>query len=139
MIKILLAIHLFSFAVAAGGGVANMLAARSARGAAAEAARAIGGVQAKIGRLSFIALLMLWLTGVWMVLQLGGFAAMPALFSTKMVFVLIVTLAALYAQFLGQRAAKSGTPPNGATMARLGMVSGISALCAMVLAVWAFN
>ena len=43
MIKILLAIHLFSFAVAAGGGVANMLAARSARGAAAEAARAIGG------------------------------------------------------------------------------------------------
>jgi uncharacterized membrane protein len=140
MFKTLLVLHLLGLALGVGGGVGNMIAGRMAAKAEPAGAKALGALQGRIGRASFVGLILLWITGIWTVMGYhdGGFGALPGTFSVKMIFVVIVTLAALAAQWKAMSAARAGTPPNRKTMARLGMVSGLFSILAVVMAVATF-
>ena len=140
MFKTLLVLHLIGLALGLGGGVGNMIAGRMMAGAEPAGAKALGAMQRKIGRASFVGLILLWITGIWMVQGYhdGGFGALPGTFSIKMIFVVIVTIAALTAQWKSISAARSGTPPSRRTMAMLGMISGLFSLLAVIMAVATF-
>ena len=140
MFKTLLVLHLIGLALGLGGGVGNMIAGRMMAGAEPAGAKVLGAMQRKIGRASFVGLILLWVTGIWMVQGYhdGGLGALPGTFSVKMIFVVIVTIAALIAQWKAITAARTGTPPNRKTMAMLGMISGLFSLLAVIMAVATF-
>jgi hypothetical protein len=137
--SVLIILHMLSFAVAIGGGVANMIAAIQLKSAPPEALPHLGTVQKRVGRLSFLALILLWLTGGWMMDLAGGAATMPIVFWVKIAVVVVLTAASLLLQWHVFRAARAGGPPPAATMARLGQIAGLCAVLALVLAVVAFR
>ena len=117
-----------------------MIAGRMMAGAEPAGAKVLGAMQRKIGRASFVGLILLWITGIWMLQGYhdGGLGALPGSFSVKMIFVVIVTIAALMAQYKAITASRTGTPPNRKTMAMLGMISGLFSLLAVIMAVATF-
>lgn len=131
MLATLKIIHLLSLAVGLGGGVANALVGARVTAKAPE----IGlPVQRLIGRLSFLALVLLWITGVWMVLDGRALGELGPWFWIKMIVVLALTAAAVTAQTAQLRG--TATP---ARMRALGTgITGASAL-AVVFAVLAFS
>ena len=140
MNETLLIIHYLAFSVGIGGGLANMLIGIQMRGAEPATAAALGGLRARIGRASFIGLVLLWLTGLWMFFgYAGGLASASAWFWLKMIAVLGLTAAALRIQAVALAAQRSGSPPDPALMRRLGMASGLAAVLAVIFAVIAFR
>ena len=99
----------------------------------------LGAVQGRVGRVSFVALILLWITGGWMMSNAGGAAAMPLIFWAKLAAVVVLTVVVLMLQWHGIRAARAKQPPPAATMARLGQIAGICAVLAVILAVVAFH
>jgi uncharacterized membrane protein len=136
---VLIIIHYLSFAVAIGGGVANMFAAIQMKSAPPEAMPHLGAVQRNVGRASFGALIMLWITGGWMMSNAGGAAEMPSIFWVKITFVLALTVISTMLQYHSITAARAGTPPPAAKMAKLSQLAGLCAIAAVILAATAFH
>lgn len=136
----LVIVHLYCMGLGVGGGFANMIAGRLAAGAEPAVARTLGQLQSVVGRVGFLAIMLLWITGVWMVNTMqNGFANLPTTFWIKIAAVVILTLAALTMQAKGIAAKRSGVPPAAEIMKRLGMVSGAAAITAVIFAVISFH
>lgn len=132
-------LHFLSFSVGIGGGVAAMLAGIRAKSAAAEAGPALRGLQKIIGRISFGAIVLLWITGIYMVYALkGGWGGLGTAFWLKMAAVVVLTGASLTAQYYSLTAAGRDPAVMGARMAKIGMTASASAILAVILAVFAF-
>ncbi len=132
-------LHYVAFSIGIGGGVASMIIGIRMKRAEAAAAPTLAGIQKTIGRTSFGALIVLWLTGLWMVSTRFGWGALPWAFWIKFAAVLGLTGFALTAQWFALQAGRTGTPPAPATMAKLGMGLNACALLALIFAVIAFG
>ena len=139
MIVLAKIIHFLSFSVGIGGGVAAMLAGIRAKGAAAEAVVVLRGMQKTLGRISFAAIVLLWLTGIYLVYAHGGTDGFGIAFWLKMLAVLVLTAASLTGQYFGLTAAKRDPAVMGPLMAKIGMTGSASAVTALILAVIAFS
>jgi hypothetical protein len=132
-------LHFLAFSIGIGGGLANMLAGMIGKRSDAAAKPALGKLQARIGLASALALVVLWITGVWLIVarypQIG---ALPLSFWLKMAAVLALTAAAGKLQLNALAAGQAGTPPPP-SQKWLGMLATFFAVLAVVFAAIAFT
>jgi hypothetical protein len=122
----------------AGGGFGSMVAVRYAGTIPAEQQSVIRGLTPILARVSLVGLVLLWITGVWMGIEMGGMSDMPWTFWAKMTFVATLTLAAIGTEITyGQ--VKRGNAKAAARLPILGPIAGISSLLAVGFAVFTFH
>jgi lysylphosphatidylglycerol synthetase-like protein (DUF2156 family) len=132
MLAILKILHFLALAIGLGGGAANLVIGNMA---GAEGAPVTRPIQKRIGRVSFGALLLLWITGIWM-LGLGWrLEYLPPLFWIKIIVVLVMTVAAVTAQVALLRPG----PDTPAKLKKLGLMATSAAGLAVVFAVLSFG
>ncbi|MCI5077353.1 hypothetical protein [Oricola sp.] len=133
-------IHFLSFSVGIGGGVAAMLAGIRAKGAPADAVPLLRSLQKTLGRLSFGAIVLLWVTGIVLVYAArGGWGELNVVFWLKILAVIVLTAASLTGQYYGLTAARRDPAVMGPRMAKIGMTASTAGVAALILAVLAFN
>ena len=138
MLDALLTVHLIGLMLGAGGGFGSMVAMRYAGSIPAEQQPVIRGLTPLLARVALVGLVLLWITGVWMIADMGGAEGLPWTFWAKMTFVTTLTLAAIgtevtYAQV------KRGNAKAAARLPILGPIAGISSLLAVGFAVFTFH
>jgi uncharacterized membrane protein len=140
MVATLKILHFLAFSIGIGGGLANMLAGMIGKRADVAAKPALGKLQARIGLASALALVVLWITGIWLVVarypQIG---ALPLSFWLKMAAVVALTATAAKLQLNALAAGQSGTPPPAAQQKWLGMLATLFAVVAVIFAALAFT
>lgn len=132
-------VHFFAIAVGMGGGMANFLIGHRSAGAAVQAMPILGGLQKTFGQLSTVAIVVLWLTGGWLVYSLYDWQSLTLAFWLKIAFVLLLSVAAIVLQVNAIRAERAGTPPPADVMAKWGATADIAAILALLVAVFAFG
>ncbi|MGV6812184.1 MAG: hypothetical protein ACWA47_08055 [Brevirhabdus sp.] len=129
-------VHILAFCVAVGGGVASMiLGIRAARSDDAARLALRGGMKA-IGTGSFFAIIVLWLTGLWLWGGVYGFgAALGGLFHAKLAAVVGITVLVSF-NFAVPRIGKAVAPK---TARALGASTLALAIIAIALALMVFD
>ncbi len=139
----LLAIKIFHFiglALLLGGGVCNGVVLGKAGTSDDAAKSALRSASRRLGQISFIGLIILWGTGIYMVSNsYGGWSNFPTLFWGKMVAVVLLSVAALAAQMFSIVAIFSGSRTPREKVIRLTAITTLLTLVALALAVWAFD
>jgi hypothetical protein len=135
---ILLAIHLIGLMLGAGGGISSGIIMRRTASLAPEQAMTLRSLGPTLTRVAAVGLVLLWITGPVLVLQRGGFGAMPSMFWVKFIFIATLTLATIaievtYAQI------KAGNVAAAARLPVLGPIAGLSSFLAVIFAVLAFH
>lgn len=99
----------------------------------------LGRVPPALGRLGVIGLVLLWVTGISIVmLRYGSFAILPRPFIYKLIAVVLLTLTVIYINVLQPRAQR-GDAAAMARMQTLGRITGPLSLLAVIFAVITFN
>lgn len=125
-------LHVLALAIGIGGGVSNAIIGAVA---GPKDPALAGAVQRRIGRASFVALIVLWATGFAMLALGPGAAAFGLWFWLKMLAVVALTAAALRMQVAVLR----GDPAVARLARPLGMAATGSAILAAIFAVLAFG
>lgn len=138
----LLAIKIFHFiglALLLGGGICNAVLLNKAGTSDDTAKSALRSASRRLGQITFIGLLVLWGTGVYMVSSgYGGWTEFPTLFWGKMVAVVLLSVSALAAQMYSILAIFSGSRTPREKVIRLNAITTLLTLVALSLAAWAF-
>lgn len=139
----LLAIKIFHFiglALLLGGGISNGVVLGKAGTSDDDAKSALRSASRRLGQITFIGLLILWGSGIYMASNIqGGWSAFPILFWGKMVAVVLLSVAALAAQMYSIVAIFSGSRTPREKVIRLTAITTLLTLVALALAVWAFD
>lgn len=133
-----LALHLLGLMLGAGGGIPSGIIADRAKNLPPEEAATLRALGPKLAHLSAGGLVLLWLSGLALVVMAGGPSALPGLFWIKAIFIVTLTLAVIgvewtYAQI------KAGKTEAAKRLPLLGPIAGGSALLAMASAAFAFH
>jgi uncharacterized membrane protein len=140
MIELLKIIHFLSFSVAIGAGVANLTLGARLANFPSEAMPSLGGFRLLLGKLSTIGLVLLWITGIFMIAATNGTSVFESsTFLLKMAAVIVLTIFSILANLTVSQAKKAGTPPDANRMKQLGVGSQAMAVFAIILAVFAFG
>lgn len=140
MLVLLKAIHFLSFTVAIGAGISNLLLGARLTVFPPQAMPPLVGFRLFLGKLSTIGLILLWLTGIWMVTATHGFGVFEnSAILLKLAFVVVLTILSIVANMTVAKAKKLGTPPDASRMKRLGFGSQAMAILALILAIVAFG
>ncbi len=138
MLIILKITHFMALGVGIGIGVANMIIGMRAAAAEGAVMGALRAAQGALGRAGFLAIVLLWITGLWM-WQVYDHATMDPVFLAKIGFVIILTGLSIDLNIKGARAAKGGPKMNPAYGKRAGMVMGLMSFLAVTTAVMVFG
>lgn len=141
MHDILKLIHVLSFSVGFGGSVATAVVGIRAARADPSARPAFAGVQMILGRIGFVCIILLWITGLWMFYGRyhGDAADLGLPFALKILAVIVATIASFSAQYIGIRFRKQGLPPPMPLMKRIGQTIIVAVFIAIVFAVYTFR
>ena len=140
MFETLKIIHFSGLILAFAGGIGNMVAGMKLSTIPPEGAPAVGAFRFALGRISTLGLILLWLTGIWMVSLNDGWAIFSDLtFVLKFAAVLVVTGFSIAANITVARATKADTPPDSARMKMIGQGALFFAFLALILAVLSFS
>jgi hypothetical protein len=137
--QLIVFLHFFGLMLGAAGGLSSGLIMRRASAMPVAEAKSIRSLGPMLATVSATGVAVLWLTGLLMVWgRWSGFGNLPALFWVKFLFVVTLTAAtglihATYAQV------RRGNTAAAARLPRLGPAAGISALLAVLFAVYAFR
>jgi hypothetical protein len=138
MNQLLMFVHFLGLMLGAAGGFASGIVMRRAQAVDAAAAATLRALGPILARVSLTGLVLMWASGLVMVWsRWGGPDALPRLFWLKFVFVLSLT-AATVAIHLTYAAIRQGNTAAAARLPRLGPAAGVSALLAVLAAVYAF-
>ena len=132
MLATLKILHLLALAIGLGGGIANLMIGRMAGPEGAPVTRPI---QKRIGRMAFGGLILLWITGLWMLSLSYTLGDLALWFWVKMLVVLAMTAAAVTAQVALLRPG----PDTPAKLRKLGLMVSTAAALAVVFAVLSFG
>lgn len=135
MADVLLILHLMGLMLVAGGVLGNVVALASVKPASRQKGSGGGKPGRAYARASIAGLLFLWPTGVVLLVTAHGPEALGAMFWMKMVFVGLVTFAAITIELIYAGRSKQ----TGALLASLGPLAGLSALATVVFSVLAFH
>lgn len=140
MLELLKVIHFLSFSIAIGAGVSNLFLGARLAAFPPQAMAPLGEFRLLLGKLSTIGLILLWLSGIWMVVATDSMAAPDNMaFLWKLVVVAVLTVLSIAANVTVFNARKVGAPPDAMRMKRLGFGSQAMAILALILAVIAFS
>jgi hypothetical protein len=135
---ILLIVHFLGLMLGAGGGFGSMVAMRYAGGLAPEQVGVIRGLTPILARVALTGLVLMLATGIAMIMLVYNGGDLGPMFTTKMVFVTTLTLAAIGTEITyGQ--VKRGNVKAAARLPVLGPIAGISSLLAVTFAVLTFH
>lgn len=141
--NMLLAIKVFHFiglSLLLGGGIANGVVLGKAGTSDDIAKSALRSASRRLGQITFIGLLILWGSGIYMVsVSYSDWAELPIPFWGKMVAVAILSVAALATQMYSIVAIFSGSRTPREKVIRLTAITTLLTLVALTLAVWAFD
>jgi len=132
-------IHLLAVITGVGFSFANLLVGKMSAQAAPAAMAEIGPIRARLGQLSFLSLVVLWITGIWMFQAGYGGGELPMMFRIKIALVILLTFLSVGLQYLAIRAARRGQPPPPKRMKNLGMGAGITSVLVVISAVMVFG
>ncbi len=140
MFETLKIIHFLGLILAFAGGIGNMVAGMKLSAIPPEGAPLVGAFRFTLGGISTVGLVLLWLTGIWMVsLNYGWAIFSDNNFVLKFAAVLIVTGFSIAANITVVRARKAAAPPDAARMKMLGQGALFFAFLALILAVLSFS
>lgn len=133
-------LHFLGLSMLLGGGIANGIILGKA-GTSDDAGRApLRAVQRRIGQVTFVGLLFLWVTGGYLVTAtFGGWSGLPTVFWAKLVLVLILSISALAAQIYSIMAIFSGSRTPRVKVIRLTAITTLVGFVALLLATMAFG
>jgi hypothetical protein len=137
--QLLVIVHFIGLALGFSSGFGNMVVMGLIAKAAPAEKAVLGRVPPALGRLGVIGLVLLWASGIAIVMtRYGGFAILPRPFIYKLTAVVLLTLTVAYINVLQPRAQRG----DAAAMARiqtLGRLSGPLSLLAVIFAVITFG
>jgi hypothetical protein len=137
--QFLVIVHFIGLALGFSSGFGNMVVMGLIAKAAPAEKAVLGRVPPALGRLGVIGLVLLWASGIAIVMtRYGGFAILPRPFIYKLTAVVLLTLTVAYINVLQPRAQRG----DAAAMARiqtLGRLSGPLSLLAVIFAVITFG
>ena len=139
MYDILKIIHLLSIMLGGAATFGSILIARRIRQLGPESAATLGPMRGSFGKLGLIGALLLWLTGVPMFITNWQGFDLGWMFHAKMLFAVILLVAALAANYIVMRAASQNRPPPVKIVMPLGMTASLGAVLAIIFAVIVFN
>ena len=91
--QVLLFLHLFAVALASGVGFINLWGLRISKGQSADILKCIALQQKALRNVGYSLVLIIIVTGIWQVINLGGMTGLRGWFHVKMAFVAIWLLA----------------------------------------------
>ncbi|MGJ8528214.1 hypothetical protein [Maritalea sp.] len=137
--NILLMIHLFSMCLGIGIGVAVVVAGTQIQDVSSDAGRAILGLVKKLSALGRMAIVLLWLTGIFMfLLSYSNLSSLGWTFVVKITFVILLTISVFYAKTLGPKIA-AGDKSARVLGKKIGILNGGLATLALIFAVLTFS
>ncbi len=138
MFGFILFLHFFGLMLGAAGGFAGGLVMMKAQSAPADQAQALRSLGWPLAMMSGTGLVVLWITGIIMVIMAGGPGVMPVLFWWKLLFVVIATVlnGLIHRTFAQMR--RTGDMSLARRLMMFGPASSVSVLLAVLLAVYAF-
>jgi len=133
-------LHFLGLTLGAAGGTAGGLLMRRAATLPPDQAATIRALGPMLANVAAIGLAILWLTGLYLVWgKWGGLENLPTVFWIKLAFVGLLTVATVIIHLIYAQIRKTRNPALGARLAKLGPVSGISLLAAILFAAYAFH
>ncbi len=139
MNQVLIFLHFVGLMLGATGGFGSALVMRRALGAEPAAAGALRGLGPMLANVSATGLALMWATGLVLVWsRWNGPGSLPGLFWLKAVFILSLT-AAVGVIHMTYGEVRRGNLAAAARLPKLGPVAGVSALLAVLTAVFTFS
>jgi uncharacterized protein with PQ loop repeat len=138
MSDVLLIFHFVGLMLGAGGGLGSTVTMGYANSLSEQKAKTVRGLGPILARMSLAGVVIMWLTGIWLLLTRYDISALPVMFWFKIGFVLLLTIAAVSIEMTYARV-KAGNAKAAALLPSLGPMAGISSLMAVIFAVLAFH
>jgi hypothetical protein len=136
---ILVIVHFIGLALGFASGFGNMVLAGVIAKAAPQEKPILRRVAPALGRLGVIGIILLWASGIAIVMtRYGGFAILPRPFIYKLTAVVLLTITVIYINVLQPRA-QGGDAAAMARIETLGRLSGPLSLLAVIFAVITFG
>ncbi|HET7714672.1 MAG TPA: hypothetical protein VFK86_03515 [Bauldia sp.] len=134
----LLFLHFFGLMLGAAGGMASGFLMRRAAGMPPDQAQVIRGQGPFLANVAAAGVALLWVTGLIMVFAYWSVDALRWPFWVKLVFVVILTLATIAIHLTYSEIRRTGNVALGQRLAKIGPVSGLAAILAVLFASIAF-
>lgn len=136
--NIMLMVHLFAMCIGLGIGISTAVASAQIDDVQSDVGKAILGITKKLHGLGKIAIVLLWATGIVMVLiKYPGATGLGLSFFAKITAVVVLTVSIVVAGRLGPKIAQGDGDARAQAM-RLGMLNGAMGVLAIILAVLTF-
>jgi len=139
MHEFILFLHFFGLMLGAAGGFASGFIMMRANSAPADRAQTLRSLGWPLAMMSGTGLLILWITGIIMLIMAGGPSVMPTVFWLKIVFVVIATVLIGLVHRTYAEMRRTGDVALGQRLKTIGPVIGLSVLLAVFFAAYAFN
>ncbi len=135
----ILFLHFFGLMLGAAGGFGAGFIMLKAQSAPPDQAQTLRGLGWPLAMMAGAGLVVLWITGIMMVIGSGGPGAMPVLFWWKLAFVVIATVlnGLIHRTFAQMR--RTGDMALAQRLMIYGPASSVSVLLAVLLAAYAFG
>lgn len=132
-------IHMFGLYVGGAAGIGNGLLTAKILKSDQPPPPYVGQVMGLIGKMGFVAIILLWVTGIWMVLITGGLAGLNWAFWVKLLGATLVLIAASSMTVIAAKAEKAGTPPDLKKIKSISRLAHVGLPLAVIFAVIAFS
>ncbi len=135
----ILFLHFFGLMLGAAGGLGSGVLMRRALAMPADEAKVVRGLGPLLANVAHIGVALLWVTGLILVWsKWDGFANLPQLFWVKAIFILSLTAVAIFVHMTYAEIRK-GNVAVASRLPKLGPMGGVSAILAVLFAVYTFG
>lgn len=139
MLILLKIIHMFCIFVGGAAGIGNGLLLTKTLKSGQPPAPVVAQVMGLIGKMGFVAIVLLWLSGLGMIALTDAWATLGWAFWVKLLGATLVLVAASIMTAMGVRAEKTGVPPDLKTIKAVSKLAHVGLPLAIIFAVIAFS
>lgn len=135
----ILFLHFFGLMLGAAGGLGSGVIMRRALAMPADEAKVVRGLGPLLSNVAHTGVALLWVTGLILVWsKWDGFGSLPQLFWVKAIFILSLTAVAIFVHMTYAEIRK-GNVAVASRLPKLGPMGGVSAILAVLFAVYTFG
>lgn len=139
MIILLKIIHMFSLYVGGAAGIGNGLLLSKTLKSGQPPSPVVAQVMGLIGKMGFVAILLLWISGIGMIVVNNSWSTLGWAFWVKLFGASLVLVAASSMTYLAVKAEKAGTGPNPHAIKKISKLAHVGLPLAVIFAVVAFG
>lgn len=138
MLVLLKIIHMFGLYVGGAAGIGNGLLLSKTLKSGQPPSPVVGQVMRLIGRMGFVAIVLLWISGLGIIAVTDAWATLGWAFWVKLVGATLVLVAASIMTAMSIKAEKTGTPPDMKKIKAVSKLAHVGLPLAVIFAVIAF-